>query len=102
MDKDWRTILRFSVIGLAISAGFFAYFENNPSSASSIARWIRGAAIVLCPGSWALPAAIASEPESKDYVLMWVIIGMVNPAVYAVVGAAFVGLRKRPKGYPAN
>ena len=85
------------MLGLAMAVGFFAYFETNPPSASLIAPWIRGAAVVLCPGSWVFPAAVSSEPESKDFVLMWVINGLINPAVYAVVGAAVVGLRKKPQ-----
>jgi hypothetical protein len=95
MSKDWRTILRFAVLGFVIASVFFGYFETDPPPGSSLALLAGGAALFLCPGSLLFALGIDIEPQTMGFAIEWLIIGLVNFAVYAVVGAAFVGLRKK-------
>jgi hypothetical protein len=96
MSKDWRTICRFSLLGLAIAAIFFVYFETDPPPGSSMALWTGVAALFLCPGGLLFVTAIDIEPQTFPFAIEWLVIGLINAALYAVIGAAYVGLRKKP------
>jgi hypothetical protein len=96
MSKDWRTILRFALLGLAIAAIFFGISEADPKPGSSVAIWTGVATIILCPGSLLFVIAFDIEPQTTGFAIMWLIIGLINFGVYAVIGAAYVGLRKKP------
>jgi hypothetical protein len=98
MSKDWRSILRFALLGLAIAGAFFGYFETDPPPASSMSFWTAGASLVLCPGSLLFVTAFDIEPQTSAFVVMWLIIGLINVGLYAVIGAAYVGLRKKRDG----
>jgi hypothetical protein len=102
MSKDWRTIFRFALLGLAIAAVFLGISETDPTPGSAFALWIGGASLILCPGSLLFVIAFDIEPQTTAFAIMWLIIGLINCGVYAVVGAAFVGLRKRPDRNATN
>jgi hypothetical protein len=105
MSKDWRIILRFAVVGLVISAAFAAYQGVIDSKASTLS--VSAGFIVLCPVSllftplfvWFFEAAEAGTP---GFYLIWTLIGLANAALYAVIGAAYVGVRKKPEGDAAK
>jgi hypothetical protein len=96
MSKDWRTILRFAGLGLAIAAIFFGFSEMDPAPGSFVAFVLGGATLLLCPGSLLFVTAIDIEPQTTGFAVMWLIVGLINCAVYAIIGAAYVGLRKKP------
>jgi hypothetical protein len=102
MSKDWRTILRFAVLGLAVAAVFFGVSEMDPAPGSSVALVLGAATLLLCPGSLLFVTAIDIEPQTAGFALMWLIVGLINCAVYAVIGAAYVGLRKKREGPAAS
>jgi hypothetical protein len=58
--------------------------------------------IILCPGSLLFVTAFDIEPQTTGFTIMWLIIGLINFGVYAVIGAAYVGLWKRREGQAAN
>jgi hypothetical protein len=97
MNKNWRTILLFAASGLAIAAFFFGYFEMDSAPGNSGAIWAGSAALVLCPGSFFFATLdIDIQPHTKAFDETWLIIGLINFALYAVIGTAYVRLRKKP------
>jgi len=98
LSKDWRIIFRFALLGLAIATVFFGISETDPAPGSSFALWIGGATLILCPGSLLFLTVFDIEPQTTGFAIMWVITGLINCAVYAVIGAAYVGLRKPSDG----
>jgi len=102
MSRDWRIILRFAVIGLAIAAVSFGISETDPTPGSSAAIAIGVATIIFCPGSLLFVTAFDIEPRTTGFTIMWLIIGLINFGVYAAVGAAYVGLRKKRGGEAPN
>jgi uncharacterized membrane protein SirB2 len=98
MSRDWRIIFRFALLSLAIAAVFFGISEADPSPGSSVAIWAGVATMILCPGSLLFVTAFDIEPQTTGSAAMWLIIGLINSAVYAVIGAAYVGLRKKRDG----
>jgi hypothetical protein len=58
--------------------------------------------MIFCPGSLLFVIAFDIEPQSTGFAIMWLIIGLINFAVYAVIGAGYVGLRKKREGPAAS
>jgi hypothetical protein len=96
MSRDRWTILRFAILGLAIAAIFFAFFKTNYLAESWSGIWIFWASPVICPRYFLFALVVdATELPIPDSALVWLIIGLINFAFYAVVVAAIVGLRRK-------
>ncbi len=99
MSKDWRFILRFAIVGLAVAAMFCAFFKTDSLAESWAATWMSWASLAICPGYFAYILAVAGgELPIPDSALVWVIIGLSNCLFYAVVGAASIGMREPRRG----
>lgn len=95
MSRDWRTILRFAAVGLAVAAVFCMFFKTDFLAKSQAAAWMSLASLVICPGYFVFILAVAGgELPIPDAVLVWFTIGLSNCLSYAVVGAASIGMRK--------
>jgi hypothetical protein len=73
---------------LAIAAVFFGVSEMVLAPGSFVVLVLGGATLLLCPGSLLFVTAFDIEPQTVGFAVMWLIIGLINCAVYAVVGAA--------------
>jgi len=102
MTWDWRTIFRFALLGLAIASVSFGISEADSTPGSSVAIWIGVATIILCPGSLFFVTNFDIEPQPTGFAVMRLIIGLINFAVYAVIGVVYVGLRKKRDGSVTN
>jgi hypothetical protein len=99
MSRDWRTILRFAAVGLAVAAVFCMFFKTDFLAESQAATWMSLASLLLCPGYFVFILAVAGgELPIPDSALVWVTIGFSNCLFYAVVGAASIGMRKPRTG----
>ena len=98
VGTDWRVIMRFALVGFALGI---------VGSASSLASDMSTVAVtfLLCPASllcaplfaWAFEAA---EAGTVGFYLLWTIVALLNAVLYAVIGAAYVGLRRKSGGAP--
>ncbi|MGB2899061.1 MAG: hypothetical protein WBB89_07340 [Candidatus Acidiferrum sp.] len=103
MSKDWRTILRFAVMGLVITAVFVAYqvlTDSSPPPPPNISLILMF--MVLCPPSFLTIPLIDVEIGSEGFYPLWSIVALMNAVLYAVIGAAYVGLRKKREGPAAG
>jgi hypothetical protein len=105
MSKDWRIILRFALLGLGIGAVFAAqqalidYRTPNLSMDAVL--------IVLCPMSILfMPLSVyffeAAKAGAPGFYVLWALIALANAALYTVIGAAYVGIRKKREGGAAS
>jgi hypothetical protein len=101
MDKDWRTILRFAILGFGVTivAVGVQFLPDSSSSNYSLSAVM----IVLCPASLLLAPAFAlffeaAEPGTAVFYGLWLLVGLANAAIYSIVAVAYVGLRKKPEG----
>lgn len=78
--------LGFAAAGLVIATAFFAYFNTDPSLGTPMALWLECLTVVLCPGSLFFVTWIDIEPRTGAFVVMWVVIGIINCAVYGGIG----------------
>jgi hypothetical protein len=93
MSRDWWIILRFAILGLVVATVFFAFFETKALAGTPVAVWVIGAAAILCPGFLPFIWAAAVEMDIPNLRIIWLIVGLINCVVYAVLGAIYVRLR---------
>ena len=84
--KRRQLAIRLAIVGLVIATVFFAYFETDPRPGSPMALWAGGLALVLCPGSLLFVTWIDIEPQTSAFAVMWVIIALINFALYWGIG----------------
>jgi hypothetical protein len=102
MNKDWRTILLFAVVGFGISAACVLWQVLTDSSPPHPDVLILMIFILLCPPSLLTAPLIDVDIGTPGFYQMWVIVGIANAALYAIVGALYVGLTKKSKTPDTN
>lgn len=91
MDKSWKLIAGFAAVGILVAALIFLYL-NLPGEFDAT---LYNAFAVLCPPSLlCIPFRDAMKGKVSLYAL-WSLIGLIDSALYAVIGVAVVGLRKK-------
>ena len=89
MDKDWRFIIGFALIGLAVATLFLCLNFLGEFDAG-----LYTAFAVFCPPSLlCFPLSDVMKAKGGFYTI-WSLIGLLNSGLYAVVGAVISGLRK--------
>jgi hypothetical protein len=105
MSKDWRIILRFALLGFGIGTVFAAQQALIDSGTPNLS--MDAVLIVLCPVSLLfMPLSVyffeAAEIGAPGFYVLWALIALANAALYTVIGAAYVGIRKKREGGAAN
>jgi|SRR5467141_957129 hypothetical protein len=102
MSIERRVTLKLAGIGMAVTAILYvAYavvpYSINPPGAMMLLGLV---STFLCPPSLisVSPLAIYEPPYAVGGPGLWLIIGLVNSVLYAGIGAAYVGLRKKRDG----
>ena len=92
MNVSGHSIFRSAVLGFSITAAFVSY-QLLTDSQSALARSssIMLTFLVLCPPS-ILSITRQTEVGTNNYYILWIVIGLLNAALYAGVR---VMLRKR-------
>jgi hypothetical protein len=96
VNKPWKTIVGFALLGLAIAALCYAYAASydytKPTNGFDLALMVVSA--ILCPAQLFFAFCIDCEVFGWDGFVMYSIIGVLNMAIYAVVGGIVVSLQK--------
>ena len=101
MNRDWRTILRFSTLGLAIAGGVCVYFAF-PWRTTDLDILVGELSLILCPPSILCLLYCGHEIVSGPAAGIWCVIGLTNSALYAIIGAAYVGLHRKREGHSSS
>ena len=101
LSKDWQTILRFVAFGVATSVVFAGYELVDHSSPSN--PTVYATLVLLCPASILFAPRFAqsfeaAEPGAPLFYMLWTCVAQANGALYAVAGAAYVGLQRKQIG----
>ena len=102
MRKPWKTIVGFSLLGLAIAGASYAYwaFYDYTKPMNGIRTVVATVSMISCPPQLLFVLCIDCEVIGWDGVIMYSIIGLLNAALYAAIGAIVVGLRKKSNSSP--
>jgi drug/metabolite transporter (DMT)-like permease len=98
--KRRKLTIGLALLGLAIAAAFAAYSETDPRPESPAAVWSGVVALILCPGSLLFVTWIDIEPKTAAFAVMWLIIGLINFALYGAIGAVVGRFRWKADGEP--
>ena len=100
MGKDRSTILRFAVVGFVIAVVFvgFRMLIGPLSPWSPLSNILSVIFIILCPPVLLTFPLIDVEIGTGGFYVLWMVVAFLNAAVYAVIGTAYVRLRKKSEG----
>ena len=94
MSKQWRLIVVCAAIGLAVTAVIFLYVDLDLLGESDAGLYTAFA--ILCPPSLlCFPFSEVMKNKAGFYAI-WLLIGLANAGLYAIVGAAIAGQRWKP------
>jgi len=88
MGKQPKLVIGVGALGLTITAALFAYLEFT--NYSRLIPALLCTSVFLCPPSLLSILFIDAEPHSSAIVVVWAVIGIMNSALYAAIGAAIV------------
>jgi hypothetical protein len=91
MDTDSKLIWRFAAIGLLVSSLVFAYIQFFGFFDATLYTLV---AAVCPPSLLCIPFSDVMREKGSSYAI-WLLIGLTNAGLYAVVGSAYVGLRNK-------
>lgn len=94
--KRRRLTISLAVIGFVVAVVIWAYSELTDSSPPHFNFLLWTAFIVLCPPSLLSAPLIDVEPGSAGFTAMWLVIGLVNSGLYAVIGMILGKFRWKP------
>jgi hypothetical protein len=94
--KPRKTIVGFALLGLAIAGASYAYwaFYDYTEPMNGIRFAVATISMILCPPQLLFTFCIDCEVIGWGGFIMYSIIGVLNAALYSVIGALVVGLRK--------
>ena len=98
--KRRKLTIGLALCGLIIAGAFFAYSETDPPPQSRTALLAGVAALVLCPGSLLFVTWIDIEAQTTASAVMWLIIGLINFALYGAIGTVVGRFRWKGDGEP--
>jgi len=87
--KRRRLTFSLAVIGFAIAALIWTYSELTAHSSPPFNFRLWAVFIVLCPPSLLTVPLIDVEPGSIDFAITWLVVGLLNSALYASIGILF-------------
>jgi hypothetical protein len=96
MKVSGHSIFRSAVLGFSITAAFVSYqILTDPQSALARSSTIMLTFLVLCPPS-ILSITRQTEFGTDSYYILWIVIGLLNAALYAGVRVMLKRRLQRP------
>jgi len=96
--ESWQIIVGFALIGLVAAVASYAYaaFHDNTKPMNVFDFALTTASVILCPTQLIFVMCIDCEVIGWDGFILYSIIGALNVALYALVGAAVAAMRQKP------
>jgi hypothetical protein len=103
MNKDRRTVFRFAAVGLGVFVAWVIYqMLTNPSPWSPLNNLLSAMFMILCPPVLLTIPLMDDEIGTRGIYVVWMIVAVLNAALYAAIGSAYVGKRKKREGEATN
>ncbi len=99
MSEGRRVAFRFAAAGLGIPVVWVFYqLLTHPSPWSLVNNLLSVIFIIFCPPVLLAIPLIDVEIGTGEFYVLWTLVGLLNGALYAVTGAAYVRSRKKREG----
>ncbi len=99
MSKDRRMVFRFAAVGLGIPVVWIVYnMLTVPSPWSLLNNILSAIFVILCPPVLLTFPLIDVEIGTGGSYVVLMVVALLNAALYAVIGSAYVGLREKREG----
>ena len=94
---SWKTIIGFALLGLAIAVLTYAYaaFYDYTKPMNGLKAGLFAVTAILCPPQLLFAFCIDCEVIGWNGFIMYSIIAVLNVALYTIIGALVVDLRKK-------
>jgi hypothetical protein len=94
--EPWKIIVGFAFLGLAITGACYAHaaFYDYTKPMNGLKFAVAAVSLILCPPQLLFGFCIDCEVIGWGGFIMYSITGVLNAALYSVIGALVVGLRK--------
>ena len=96
VSNDRRTILRFAAVGFGITVVFVGFqMLMEPSPWSPLNNILSATFMILCPPVLLTFPLLDVEIGTGGFYVLWMVVALLNAGLYLVIGAAYLGLRKK-------
>ncbi len=104
MSKDRSTILRFAAAGFEIAAVFVAFqmLMVKHSPWFTLNNILSAIFMIFCPPVLLTFPLLDVKIGTGGFYALWMAVALLNAGLYAVVGSAYVRMRKKHAGVAAN
>ena len=103
MSKDRRMVLRFAAVSFGIEVVWVVYqMATDPSPWSSLNDLLSVIFMILCPPVLLTFPLIDVEIGTGGSYVVWMVVALLNAALYGVIGSAYVRMRKKSEGEATN
>jgi hypothetical protein len=94
VHKPWKTIVGFALLGLAIAGACYAHaaFNDYTKPMNGLKSAVETVSLILCPPQLLFTFCIDCEVIGWGGFVMYSTIGVLNAALYSVIGALVLGL----------
>jgi hypothetical protein len=86
-NKQWRLITGCSLLGLLITAFFVVCIDLYALDLNLVVTFV-----ILCPPSLLSSQFSQITRDSVGFYAIWLLIGIANAGLYAIIGAAIAGV----------
>ncbi len=99
MSKDRRMVFRFAAVGLGIPVVWIVYnMLTAPWPWSLLNNILSVIFVILCPPVLLTFPLIDVEIGAGGSYVVLMVVALLNAALYAGIGSAYVGLREKREG----
>jgi hypothetical protein len=96
MSKDRRMVFRFAAVGFGIFVVWVVYqMLTDPSAWSQLNNLLSIIFMILCPPVLLTFPLFDVEIGTVGTCVLWTLIALLNAALYAAIGTAYVRLRNK-------
>ena len=97
--EPWKVVGFLALAGLVVAAACYAYsaFYDYTKPMSGLDATLFIVSLILCPPQLIFAACIDCEVIGWSGLIMYSIIGVLNAALYAIIGLPFVMLKNATK-----
>jgi hypothetical protein len=100
MSSDRHMTFRFTAAGFGIAVIFviLQVLADSFPPPAALSNLLFAIFMIFCPPSLLTIPLIDVETGTDGFYVVWVVVALLNATLYAGIGSAYVGMRKKREG----